>query len=146
MSPLFSDPVFQSYALCCCLLVFSLYGLGFWTAKIRNDCKMVVNHEDVKVNFGGKPADAEHPRVARIKRAHLNALENAVPFFIMGFLYSETHPSVGMARALFFAFVGIRLIHAFFYLTAPQHFRTLSFGVGALINLTMVVQVVRALM
>ena len=51
-----------------------------------------------------------------------------------------------MARGLMFAFVGIRLLHALFYLNAKQPFRTASFAIGALLNLTMVVQVVRAVL
>jgi uncharacterized MAPEG superfamily protein len=47
-------------------------------------------------------------------------------------------------QVLFFLFVGIRLFHAIFYLTAKQPFRTMSFAVGALVNLAMVVEVVRA--
>jgi prostaglandin-E synthase 1 len=144
MTTLLSQPVFALYAQGCAALVVILYGLGFWTAKIRNDRKAVINAEDVGINGGAKVVDVEHPDVQRIKRAHSNAIENAVPFFVIGFLYSLTTPSLTMARGLFLAFVAIRLLHALFYLNAKQPFRTASFAIGALINLAMVVQVVRA--
>ncbi|MDB4966017.1 MAG: hypothetical protein JWN44_1706 [Myxococcales bacterium] len=144
MTTLLSQPVFALYALCSALVILILYGIGFWTAKTRAERKAVVNAEDVKVNNGARVVDVEHPDVQRIKRAHMNALENAVPFFVIGFLYTQTSPSMTVARALFFSFVAIRLLHAVFYVTAKQPFRTATFVVGALINLTMVVQVIRA--
>lgn len=146
MTTLLSQPVFALYAQCCAALVVILYGLGFWTARIRNERKAVVNAEDVGINGGAKVVDVEHPDVQRIKRAHLNSIENAVPFFVVGFLYSQTSPGLMMARGIMFAFVAIRLLHALFYLNAKQPFRTASFAIGALLNLTMVVQVVRAVL
>jgi glutathione S-transferase len=144
MTTLLSQPVFSLYALCCAILGVSLYAIGFWTAKIRNDRKAIVNHEDVKVNSGAKVVEVEHADVQRLKRAHMNAMENAVPFFVIAFIYSQTSPSLTVARALFFSFVAIRVLHAIFYATAKQPFRTLAFTLGALINLAMVVQVLRA--
>lgn len=143
MTTLLNDPTFQLYALSSAVLVLILYGLAFFTAKIRSDRKAILNAEDVAVNSGAQLVEIEHPDVQRIKRAHLNALENSVPFFAMGLLYTLTSPSLTMARILFLTFVGVRLLHAVFYLTAKQPFRTLSFTVCAVVNLVMVVQVIR---
>lgn len=142
----FSDPVFQAYTLSAAAVVLMLYGLGFATAKKRADRKVVVNHEDVSVNGGAQVAEAEHPDVLRIKRAHLNLIESAVPFFAIGFLYTATAPNLTMARALFGVFVGVRLLHAVFYLGAKQPVRTIMFVLGALVNIVMVVQVLRTLL
>jgi glutathione S-transferase len=145
MTPLLQQPAFVLYAVACSVLIISLYGLGFWTAKIRNDGKKIINAEDVKVNRGAVHVEVEPPAVARIKRAHSNAIENAVPFFVVGFLYTQTLPSTTAAVALFGSFVLVRVLHALFYLSATQPYRTLSFALGGLINLVMVVQVLRAL-
>ncbi len=142
----FHEPVFGLYAACSSILIVTLYALGFWTARIRNARRAVVNAEDVKVNSGAVVVEVEHPDVQRIKRAHLNALENAVPFFVIGFLYTQTAPGLTFARALFLSFVAIRTLHALFYLNAKQPFRTASFAIGAVINLVMVAQVLRALL
>ena len=88
MPTLFTQPVFQLYVLCSGALVAILYGLGFYTAKLRNDRKQIINHEDIKVNSGAVQVDVEHPDVQRVKRAHANALENSVPFFVLGLLVS----------------------------------------------------------
>ena len=145
MTTLLTEPAFSLYAVCSAILVATLYAIGFWTAKVRNDRKAIVNHEDVKVNSGATVVDVEHPDVQRLKRAHMNAIENAVPFFVIAFIYTQTLPSMNMARGLFFTFVAIRVLHAIFYATAKQPFRTLAFTVGAIINLVMVVQVLRAI-
>jgi microsomal prostaglandin-E synthase 1 len=142
----FTDPVFAAYSLAVAVLIATLYGLGFATAKTRADRKAVLNHEDVGVNKGASVVEIEHPDVQRIKRAHLNLIENAVPFFAIGMLYTMTAPSLTFARALFAIFVLVRLFHAFFYLSAKQPWRTLSFVVGALVNVIMLVQVLRTLL
>jgi microsomal prostaglandin-E synthase 1 len=144
MTTLLIQPAFALYALCSAILIISLYAIGFYTAKVRNDRKAIVNHEDVKVNSGAAVVDVEHPDVQRLKRAHMNAIENAVPFFVIAFIYTQTSPSLTVARGLFFTFVAIRVLHAIFYATAKQPFRTAAFTVGAIINLAMVVQVLRA--
>ncbi len=144
MVNLITDPVFDWYALAAIVVALTLYGLGFNTAKVRAERKIVVNAEDAGINGNARVEDSEHADVLRIKRAHLNALENAVPFFLLGFLYALTSPSLGMARGLYLTFVVVRLFHAFFYLSAKQPFRTASFGVGALVNVIMAVQVLRA--
>jgi glutathione S-transferase len=145
MTPLLQQPAVVLYAVASSVLIIILYGLGFWTAKIRNDGKKIINAEDVKVNRGAVHVEVEPPAVARIKRAHSNAIENAVPFFVVGFLYTQTVPSTTAAAAFFGSFVLVRLLHALFYLSATQPFRTLSFAVGGFINLAMVVQVLRAI-
>jgi uncharacterized MAPEG superfamily protein len=128
------------------LLVAALYGLAAMTAMIRTARRTVLNPEDVKVYVGSTVVALEHPDIQRVKRAHLNLLENAVPFFVIGLLYALTGPSLMLAGLLFFSFVAVRLLHAFFYLTARQPLRSAAFGVGGLVNLIMAVQVVRVVL
>lgn len=138
----FHDPVMQAYALSVAALVAILYFLAFDTARTRGARKVVVNHEDA--GGGQQLADADHPDVLRIQRAHRNSLENAVPFFAIGLLYTATDPSANLARALFGVFVAIRVLHAVFYLRARQPWRTISFVSASLVNLIMTEEVVRA--
>lgn len=144
MSALSHAPALQAYALSASVIALSLYALGFLTAKTRADRKVVVNPEDAGLNRNAQVADHEHADVSRIKRAHQNALENAVPFFALGLLYTMTAPSPTLARALFGAFVAARLLHAVLYLKGVQPFRTLTFVIGAVVNLTLLVLVVLA--
>lgn len=144
LEKLFMLPVFQAYALSVGIIVLTLYGLGFMTAKTRAERKLVVNPEDAAINGGAQVGEAEHPDVLRIKRAHLNLIENALPFFAIGFLYTLTSPGEIVAYVVFGLFVAARLFHAFFYLGAKQPFRTASFALGALCNVFMVFQVMRS--
>jgi len=137
MNALLALPAVQTYAIASALLVVLLYGLGFYTAKRRNDTKKVMNKEDVAINGGAEVVEVEHPDVLRIQRAHRNSLENAVPFFVLGLLFALTGPSATLAAALMYGFVTVRVLHTIFYLAAKQPFRTASFAVGALINLAM---------
>jgi glutathione S-transferase len=104
-----------------------------------------VNPEDKVVNKG-ELAEQEHDDVLRIKRAHINALENAVPFFVIGALYVATGATKTGAQLYCYTFLAARLLHSVFYLAGKQPFRTLSFGVGALANLGMAYHVIRAVL
>src|SRR5262249_45117792 len=139
MNAPFDTPIFKIYALCSAIIVFLLYALANYTATSRAKSKTKINPEDL-----GTLADAEHPTVLRAKRAHLNLLENAVPFFAVGFLYTWTNPSMALAQGFFYGFVGLRVAHMIFYLAGKQPFRTISFILSALIVLAMTVQVLRA--
>ena len=143
MDSLLSAPAFPAYAASVSVLVITLYGLAFHTAVSRAMRKVTLNAEDVTVAPGSAVVEFEHVAVQRIKRAHQNLLENAAPFFIVGVLYCLTSPTLAFAHGLFAVFVGVRVLHAVFYLSAIQPFRTASFAIGALVNLVMVVQVLR---
>ncbi len=145
MNNAFAAPVFAAYALAALAIVFLLYALGFLTAKRRAERQIVLNPEDAAINGGARVADDEHPDVLRLKRAHQNLIESAIPFLLIGLLYTATDPSVTLARVLFAAFVAARFLHAFFYLNAKQPTRTISFAIGTLINAVMFVQILREL-
>jgi uncharacterized MAPEG superfamily protein len=144
MSTLVSTPQFQFYALCSAALVALLYGLGYLTGKTRDSRKAVLNPEDVKVYRGAAVVAVEHPDVQRVKRAHVNLVENAVPFFVIGFLYVLTDPNILVARVLLLGFVASRFLHTLFYLTGRQPFRAACYAAGVLLNSIMLLQVVRA--
>ncbi|HTQ48166.1 MAG TPA: MAPEG family protein [Polyangiaceae bacterium] len=135
---------FQLYVLASAVLVAMLYGLAFHTATVRKARRAVVNPEDVKVYPGSAVAEVEHPDVQRVKRAHLNLIENAVPFFVFGLLYAMTNPNAWIAGALYGSFVVLRVLHIVFYLGAGQPGRAAMFGLCTLINVVMVVLVLHA--
>jgi glutathione S-transferase len=137
------SPAFQAYALASAFLVVQLLFLAFWTGAVRTNRKQYVLPED-KAVIKGQRADADHPDVLRVKAAHVNALENAVPFFIIGGLYLATGATKVGAQAYYFTFLGARLLHTVFYLSGLQPWRTIAFAVGAMSILGMAVHVIRA--
>jgi len=138
----FSDPALGTYAIVASLVGVHLILLAFWTGTVRARNKKFVNPEDAGA-FKGDQAEADHPDVLRVKRAHQNALENAVPFFAIGLLYALSGPSRLGAQAYFFTFLGARVLHSVFYLAQKQPFRTMMFAIGALATIGMAVHVLR---
>jgi glutathione S-transferase len=143
MNPLFETPVFKLYALAAAIVAVQMLLLALWTGTVRALRKKWVNPEDAVLNKGDQ-VELDHADVQRVKRAHQNLIENAVPFFAVGLLYALTGPSVLLAEILFFTFVGARLLHTAFYLAGKQPFRTMMFAIGVLTILAMAVQVIRA--
>jgi uncharacterized MAPEG superfamily protein len=103
------------------------------TVRGRTGTKTLMNPEDP----GYREDATVHPVVDRVLRAHRNAMENLVPFFVIGFLFSMTGASAMVAKVFFFTFVAARWIHTFVYLAGKQPFRTLAFVVGFLCNFGM---------
>ncbi|HSF63560.1 MAG TPA: MAPEG family protein, partial [Paracoccaceae bacterium] len=89
---------------------------------------------------------APNERVERIRRIHLNDLEN-IPFFLAaGFLFVLAAPGLTEARVVFFGYVLSRLLHFGAYLTAQVHdIRAALWTVGSLLILWMVLRVMLAL-
>jgi len=98
--------------------------------------------EDLKrtpLNPAPNPKQIEpDERVERIRRIHLNDLEN-LPFFLAaGFLYVLTQPSLLLAQVLLYGYVVSRLLHFAAYLTARTHdVRATLWTVGSLILIFM---------
>jgi len=78
-------------------------------------------------------------------RAHLNDLENILPFLILGLLYVGIAPSAHWAKMLFRIFTAARFVHTFVYVRAiPQPARALSFMVGTAVNIYMAYSIITA--
>ena len=75
--------------ICSATLVMNLLFLANGTALARAKRKEVLNPEDKNISLNAESTVQEinQEQVARWRRAHLNALENILPFLPMGFLY-----------------------------------------------------------
>jgi len=142
MQFLLENPAFKLYALVSTLLSLHLLVLAGWTAAVRTKLKSYVNPEDA-VALKAATAENDHPDVLRVKRAHQNAMESAIPFFTVGLMYTLTGASKAGAQAYFLTFLAARVLHSVFYLAQKQPFRTISYAIGALAITGMAVQVIR---
>ena len=90
---------------------------------------------------------APDERVDRIRRIHLNDLEN-LPFFLAaGFLYVLTQPPLLLAQWLLYGYVVSRLLHFLAYLSARSHdTRATLWTIGSLILIFMTVRTLLAAM
>ncbi|XP_002126072.2 microsomal glutathione S-transferase 1-like [Ciona intestinalis] len=115
--------------------------------RIRN--KAFVNEEDTKA-FGssvkGKLATVTNAAVERVRRCHLNDIENIIPFVIIGFAYILTDPAVETAIFHFQLFTGSRIAHTFCYLIPiPQPSRFVFCMSGYMATLSMAFRTLAAL-
>jgi uncharacterized MAPEG superfamily protein len=139
------NPAFAAYALACSVLAVHLIALALLTGRARGRVKAYVNPEDA-VTFKGETAKAEHANVLRAQRSHLNTLENVVPFFVVGYLYVLTGATRTGSTAYFAVFVAARLLHSVVFALGLQPWRTITYLIGILSILGMVVHVVRAVL
>lgn len=61
----------------------------------------------------------DDPDVERVRRAHLNDLENLVPFFAVGFLFVLTDPNVYEGTILIRIVAWARILHTIVYAVYP---------------------------
>lgn len=90
---------------------------------------------------GVTEVNKDNDEVARIRRAHMNDIENILPFLTIGLLYTLTNPSAMIAIMLFRIFAAVRLLHTVVYAIYPirQPARAICFFIGYLITLYMTV-------
>jgi microsomal prostaglandin-E synthase 1 len=135
-----SLPGFRLYALCAILLVIKMYAVAVYTAVTRGRLKVAVNAEDA-ASFGAQMTATEHPEVERVLRAHRNDLENIPAFLILGFIAVLAGAPVLGLRICFIAYTAARVLHSVAYLKAMQPWRTMSFGIGQLASLSLMVMI-----
>lgn len=141
--------VFRSYCFWCAVLVIKMLVMSVLTGMKRHAKKvglalplifLICSHTksvDFVLQAFANPEDAKtskgkvvtnDPDVERVRRAHLNDLENIPLFFAIGFLYILTGPSVSLAVNLF-RLIGIsRIVHTLVYavVVIPQPARGLA--------------------
>ena len=146
MTPIAAQPAFVAYALSLMVLSLNLLLLWAYSGSVRAKTKTTPNREDAStVAKGSKLVDSEPPEVARVLRAHKNAMANIVPFAILGLVYVLAGGSATVALAVFGVFTVARVAHSFAYLGEKQPWRTLSFVVGGGATLVLMGFIVRAL-
>lgn len=124
-------PALGAYAVASLLLVAKLLFLWAYSGITRGKTGLAINPEDA-AHFGGELRDGDPPAVARILRAHRNAEAVTYPFLLLGLVYVLIGGGLKLASALFAIFVIARYAHAFTYLKALQPWRTVSFAIGGL--------------
>jgi glutathione S-transferase len=133
------NPVFATYVIAACLMILKAVAMSWLTiVRMVGANGGFRNPEDMKKTpMNPKPnANQTAPleSVERIRRIHLNVLEN-VPFFLAaGLLYVTTKPELIVAQWLFYGYVVSRLLHFIAYITAQIHeIRATFWTIGSLI-------------
>lgn len=135
MNALATLPSFSAYAVSVIALGLNLLGLANATALTRARANEVINPEDKRLNQKASVVyDDGNDRTARYRRAHRNALENTPLFMITAFVLTLMGTSATIGAALFYPYVGLRILHSVCYVKQIQPFRTMTFALAALIQ------------
>ncbi len=143
MTNLVANPSFIAYAVTILVLSVDMLFLWAYSGAVRGKAKATPNQEDAR--GANKLIEIEPPEVARVLRAHANAMANIVPFAILGLVYVLSGAPVMTAAIVFGVFAVARVAHAFAYLGGKQPWRTISFVAGALATLVLMGLIVRTL-
>lgn len=137
------NPVFATYVVAACLMILKAVAMSWLTVvRMMGANGGFRNPEDMKKTpMNPNPnanQTAPNESVERIRRIHLNDLEN-IPFFLVaGLLYVTTQPDLVLAQWLFYGYVASRALHFLAYITAQIHeIRATCWTVGSLILIYM---------
>jgi uncharacterized MAPEG superfamily protein len=112
--------------------------------RARTQAKKFLNPEDART-LGGESVTEEVEMVLRGGRAWRNDLENIPIFLILAWIYV----AAGLSTTLFIiyctVFVIARILHTICYLNAVQPLRTISFVVGSLAMLALIINLITRL-
>lgn len=148
LTQLMENEVLMAFASYTTIVLSKMMLMSTTTAFYRLTRKAFANPEDC-VSFG-KGENAKKflridDRVERVRRAHLNDLENIVPFLGIGLLYSLSGPDLSTAILHFRLFVGARIYHTIAYLLPlPQPNRGLAFFVGYGVTISMAYRLLKS--
>ncbi|XP_059049156.1 microsomal glutathione S-transferase 1-like [Achroia grisella] len=136
------NPLVQSYIVYSAILALKLLFVAPLTALSRMRRNVFANPEDAALTRGKVKYD--DPVIERVRRAHLNDLENIPAFWVLAALYVTTGPAVAWAQLLFRVYTAGRILHTIVYAVVPlpQPARVLAFGIPFAIKIYIGLQVV----
>lgn len=133
------DPLFATYVIAATLMILKAVGMSWLTVyRMMTENAGFRSPEDLRrtpLNPSPDPGQlAPNERVERIRRIHMNDLENLPFFLVAGLLYVLTGPPLLVAQVLLYGYVVSRLLHFAAYLGARTHdTRATLWTVGSLI-------------
>lgn len=137
------NPVFATYAIAASIMILKAVAMSWLTVlRMMQEKGGYRAPEDLRKTLLNPEPDAKqlqpNERVERIRRIHLNDLENLPFFLVAGLLFVLTDPSLLLTRWLMYGYVVSRLLHFAAYFTAQTHdMRATLWTVGSLILIFM---------
>lgn len=137
------NPLFATYVIAATLMILKAVSMS-WLTVLR---MMQANGgfrspEDLKktpLNPAPDPKQLEpNESVERVRRIHLNDLENLPFFLVAGLLFILAAPPLLLAQWLLYGYVVSRLLHFIAYFTAQTHdMRATLWSIGSFILIFM---------
>lgn len=144
------DPLLATYAVAAALMILKAAAMSWLTVvrmmQVKGGFRSPEDLRRTPLNPAPDPRQLEpDERVERIRRIHLNDLENLPFFLVAGLLYVLTGPPLWLAQVLLYGYVVSRLLHFLAYFTAQTHdLRATLWTAGSLILVFMTVCVLLA--
>jgi glutathione S-transferase len=144
------DPVFATYVIAATLMILKAVAMSWLTVfrmmSVKGGFRSPEDIKKTPLNPKPDPKQLEQNEyVERIRRIHLNDLENLPFFLVAGFLYVLTGPPLWLAQVLLYGYVVSRLLHFFAYFTVQTHdTRATLWTVGSLILIFITVRTLLA--
>jgi glutathione S-transferase len=138
--------VFAAYTIAATLMILKAVAMSWLTVirmmQVKGGFRSPEDLRKTPLNPAPDPHQIEkNESVERIRRIHLNDLENLPFFLVAGLLYVLTQPSLVLAQWLFYGYVVSRLLHFLAYVTAQVHdVRATLWTIGSLILIYMTVR------
>ncbi|KAM9440960.1 prostaglandin E synthase [Clarias gariepinus] len=141
MDAMLGNPVFSCFVFYSTLLILKMYTIAVITGQVRLRKKAFANPEDAE-RHGGVQFCRTDPYVERCRRAHINDMENILPFLFLGAIYSMTGPSLVVAKGHFLVFFVGRVMHSVAYLFALKApTRSLAYTIAQVPCVSMAIQI-----
>lgn len=140
-----TNPIFATYVIAATIMVLKAVSMSWLTVlRMLQENAGFRSPEDLRrtpLNPNPDPRQLQpNERVDRIRRIHLNDLENLPFFLIAGLLFVFAAPSLLWAQLLLYGYVVSRLLHFAAYFTAQTHdTRATLWTIGSLILIAMTV-------
>ncbi|KYN06612.1 PREDICTED: microsomal glutathione S-transferase 1-like [Cyphomyrmex costatus] len=130
--PAIDPEILKVFGFWSSILVLKLLAMVPLTARQRFRKNVFANQEDIAFsNISKGKVVYNDSDVERVRRAHLNDLENILPWFIVTYLWLGTGPSPWLAKTFIRTFVLSRVIHTVSYVFFQQQpTRAISFFVA----------------
>jgi glutathione S-transferase len=137
------SPVLATYVIAASIMILKAVAMSWLTVlrmmQVKAGYRSPKDLRKTPLNPAPDPKQLEpNERVERIRRIHLNDLENLPFFLVAGLLFVLTNPSLLLTRWLMYGYVVSRLLHFAAYFTAQTHdMRATLWTVGSLILIFM---------
>lgn len=131
----------QIYALTAVLLALKMAAISVVQGRARTAAKKFLNPEDART-LGGETVAEEVEMVLRGGRAWRNDLENIPIFLILAWVYVAAGLSTTLFAIYCAVFVVARIVHTICYLNAVQPLRTISYTIGAVAMLALIINLI----
>lgn len=120
------DPRFATYVIAATLMILKAVSMSWLTVarmmQVKGGFRSPEDLKKTPLNPNPKPFQIEpNESVERIRRIHLNDLENLPFFLVAALLFVLTDPPLKLTQWLLYGYVVSRFLHFGAYLTARTH-------------------------